>query len=116
MGALVRPVTWLFGIVLLAVGLLGFFQNPILGIFAVDPLHNIIHIASGALALIMINMGDAMGRTYLIVFGLVYLVVTAVGFMQGDTVLGLITVNAADNYLHAAIAAVYLIVGFGSKS
>lgn len=116
MGALVRPVTWIFGVVLLAVGVLGFFMpSPLLGLFMVDPLHNIIHIASGAVGLIMINMGDAMGRMYLIIFGLVYLVVAALGFMTGDSVLGIIMVNGPDNWLHAAIAAVFLVVGFGSK-
>ena len=116
MGALVRPVTWLLGIVLLVVGLLGFFMSsPLLGIFETDSLHNIIHVASGALGLIMINMGDAMGRTFLILFGFVYLVVALIGYVQGNTVLGLIGVNAADNMLHILIAAVCLVIGFGSK-
>jgi hypothetical protein len=33
---------------------------------------------------------------------------------MGGDILGLFHVNAADNYLHLAIAAVCLIVGFGS--
>jgi hypothetical protein len=42
--------------------------------------------------------------------------VTVLGFMAGDSVLGLISVNAADNYLHLAIAAVFLLVGLlGTK-
>lgn len=101
MGNVVKPVTMLLGAVLLIVGILGFFMSsPLLGIFAVDPLHNIIHIASGVIGLAVAgNMAYA--RVYLIVFGLVYLLVAAVGYVQQTTVLGLIAVNMADNYLHA---------------
>jgi hypothetical protein len=52
---------------------------------------------------------------YFQVFGVVYGLVTVVGFLQGDTVLGLIGVNMADNVLHLAIAAVALYAGFGMK-
>lgn len=116
MGALVSPLTRLLGVVLVVVGLLGFFmQSPLLGIFEVDTLHNIIHLASGAIALV-VGGNHAMARMFLIIFGFVYLAVAVIGFVQGDTVLGLFVVNMADHYLHAAIAAVCLVVGFGSQS
>ena len=116
MNALVRPLTRILGVVLVVVGLLGFvMSSPLLGIFEIDPLHNVIHLASGAIALVLGgNQGTA--RMYLIVFGLVYGVVAIAGFVQGDTVLGLIGVNMADNLLHTGIAAACLVVGFGSKS
>jgi hypothetical protein len=116
MTSLVKPVTWLFGIVFLAVGLLGFVMNPILGLFAVNPLHNIVHIASGAAAFIAASMGTSASRTYLMVFGLVYLVVTLVGLFGITAITDLLSINAADNYLHLAITAVLLLVGFGSKN
>lgn len=116
MDTLVRPVTWILGLVLLVVGLLGFVMpSPLLGIFAVDTLHNIIHVLSGAIGLIAVNMGHMPARMYLILFGLVYLAVAVIGYVQQTTVLNLITVNMADNMLHAGIAALCLIVGFGSK-
>jgi hypothetical protein len=100
----------------LVVGILGFIMpSPLLGLFEVDMLHNVIHIASGAIGLIAVNMGHFPARMYLILFGLVYLVVAVIGYVQQTTVLGLITVNMADNVLHAAIAALCLVVGFGSK-
>jgi hypothetical protein len=78
-------------------------------------IHNLIHLASGVVALVVAgNMAYA--RMYLIVFGLVYALVALLGYMNGSSVLGLIVVNAADNALHALIAAVCLVVGFGSKS
>lgn len=115
MDSLVKPLTWILGVVLVIVGILGFFMNPILGIFAVDPVHNVVHLLSGVIALGAAATSVQYSRLYLIVFGLVYALVTILGFVQGSPILGLITVNAADNYLHLAIAAVCLIFGFGSK-
>ncbi len=116
MGALVSPLTRILGVVLVVVGLLGFFMpSPLLGFFEVDALHNIIHLVSGAIAL-YVGGNQAMARMFLIIFGLVYGAVAVIGFMQGNTVLGLFVVNMYDNYLHVAIAAACLVVGFGSKS
>ncbi len=116
MGSLVTPLTRILGVVLLVVGLLGFVMpSPLLGIFETDTLHNIIHLASGLIGLLVAG-NRGMARMFLIIFGLVYGVVAVAGYVQGTTVLGLIAVNTADNLLHAAIAAVCLVVGFGSKS
>ena len=116
MGSLVRPLTRILGVVLVIVGLLGFFaSSPLLGYFEVDTLHNLIHLASGVIALV-VGGNHAMARMFLIIFGLVYGAVAVIGFVQANTVLGLFAVNAADNFLHTGIAAACLIVGFGSKS
>ena len=115
MGSLVSPLTRLLGAVLVVVGLLGFFMaSPLLGFFEVDTVHNIVHLGSGAIALV-IGGNHAMARMYLIIFGLVYALVALLGYMQGN-VLGLFAVNMADNYLHAVIGAVCLVVGLGGKS
>ncbi|MBI4093490.1 DUF4383 domain-containing protein [Candidatus Kaiserbacteria bacterium] len=116
---MVQKLAWVFGIVFLVIGLAGFVpslaQNGmLLGIFEVDPLHNVIHLLSGALAIGAVLAGNY-ARLYFQVFGVVYAVVAVVGFMQGDTVLGLIAANTADHMLHLVIAAVALYVGFGMK-
>ncbi len=116
MNGLVKPVTWLFGIVFLLVGVLGFFMNPVLGLFEVNTLHNVVHLASGAVALVVAGMGIGPSRMYLMIFGLVYLVVTLAGFLNVGVVVDLLQLNPLDNYLHLLIAAVLLIVGFGSKN
>lgn len=116
MGALVTPLTRILGVVLVVVGLLGFFMtSPLLGLFEVDMMHNIIHLASGAIALVVAG-NHSMARMFLIIFGLIYAAVAVIGFVQGDTVLGLFGVNMMDNYLHVAIGGVCLVVGFGSKA
>lgn len=110
-------VLTVLGIVFVVVGLLGFFNDPVLGIFEVDGLHNLIHLAAGVLALVAVGMGESTMRLYARVFGGVYLLVGVVGFvMPGDMILGLFEANMADDVLHLALGAVLLYVGFMMKS
>lgn len=103
----------LLGIVFVALGLLGFVSDPVLGIFAVDALHNGVHIVSGLLALAAVGAGSQMMRLYARVFGVVYGVMGVVGFiMPGDMVLGLLEANLADDLLHVALAALLLYFGW----
>ncbi len=110
-----KSLVTLIGAVFVVIGLLGFFMDPILGIFEVDTLHNIVHLLSGVLAIWMASMGEASAKSYAKIFGVIYAVVAVVGFYQMDTVLGLISVNMADNWLHAALALVFLWLGFTGK-
>lgn len=106
----------LLGVVFVVVGLLGFVNDPVLGVFEVDMLHNVIHILSGILALAAVGMGADMMRLYAKAFGVVYLLVGIVGFvMPGDMILGLFEANLADDLLHVGLAAVFLYVGFMMK-
>lgn len=114
MNALVKPLTGILGLVLTLVGVAGFFANGMLLLFEVDTVHNIVHLASGLVALFAFSSSQLYSRWYLIIFGLVYGLVTIVGFATGG-VFGIMAINAADNYLHLAIAAACLIVGLGSK-
>lgn len=113
---MLQTLAKVFGAVFLLVGILGFIpgvttDGHLLGIFDVSPLHNIIHIASGLVALAL-SMSEKNAQLYFRVFGVVYGLVTVIGFIQGTTVLGLIGVNVADNLLHLAITAVALYAGF----
>ena len=104
----------LFGIVFVLIGILGFVPaftptGNLLGLFEVNALHNIIHIISGIAALILASSAP---KTYFKIFGIVYLIVTVVGFIQGTTVLGLIGVNLFDNLLHLVITVAALSIGF----
>lgn len=117
---MVQKLAWVFGIVLLAVGILGFVpgvtaNGMLLGIFEVDGLHNVIHLLSGIVAVLAARGSAAYARLYFKVFGVVYGLVTILGFVQGGSVLGLFMVNMADNVLHLVIAAAALYIGFGMK-
>ncbi len=114
MSMLVKPLTWILGLVLLLVGILGFIlPSPLLGLFEVGMVHNIVHILSGVVGLWAASTGYQYSRLFLMVFGLVYALVAVLGFTTG-AIIGLFTVNMEDNYLHAAIAAVCLVTAFGS--
>lgn len=118
---MLTKLAYVFGVVFLAIGVLGFVpgittDGHLLGIFDVSPIHNIIHLLSGIAALVLASTGKEKGsQMYFRVFGIVYGLVTIIGFIQGTTVLGLIGVNVADNLLHLAITAVALYAGFGMK-
>ena len=115
----------LFGIVLLLVGILGFFADSSFGtgsnvngsdliVFEVNGWHNLVHILSGVLGLALWRR-PATARAYALGFGTVYLAVTIWGFVTGDQVLWLIPVDTADNILHLAIAALGIGAGLVSS-
>jgi len=116
-----KTLAYIFGAVFLLIGVLGFVpgvttDGHLLGIFDVSPIHNVIHLLSGIAALgLAMTMGEKGSQLYFRVFGIVYGLVTIIGFIQGNTVLGLIGVNMADNLLHLAITAIALYAGFGMK-
>jgi hypothetical protein len=108
-----------FGIVFLAVGFLGFVpgvtkDEHLLGIFHVNAAHNMVHILTGAVAVICGLMSARTSQLFFRIFGVVYGLVAVLGFMGGDQpILGLISNNRADAWLHTGIAAVSLFLGFG---
>jgi hypothetical protein len=71
-----------FGVVFIAVGLLGFLMNPTLIVFGVNGLHNLVHLASGGVLLAGAFMNEGRNaRQVNLAFGVVYLVVAALGFI-----------------------------------
>ena len=101
----------LVGSVLVLVGIAGFVMpSPILGVFEVNALHSIVHLATGALTLLAATQGIGAMRTWGKLLGVAYLVVGIVGFVSPG-MYGLMHVNAPDNLLHLALAVVYLYVG-----
>ena len=104
------------GLTLVVAGIAGFFysasfsagdgteRDAVLGILDVNGWHNIVHIASGAIGLAVV--GSYRGaRTYALGLGVVYLLVTLLGFIAGygDEIFNLIPVNTEDNFLHLLI-------------
>lgn len=120
----VQAAAALVGLVFLVVGILGFIPGitshysdlgfaghesnaKLLGIFQTSVLHNLIHIAFGV-GILMARTPEG-ARTYLIGGGVVYLVVWLIGAIGG---LDWLPVNAADNWLHIALGAGMIALGF----
>lgn len=120
-----KSVAILIGLVFVAVGILGFIDNPIVGdspdaIFHADTVHNIVHIVSGVLFLFVGLAVPAAARGFLITFGIIYLVIGIIGLTSIGTegmgkILGFLHVNGADNYLHVGLGLVILLMGFMSR-
>lgn len=110
-----------FGIVFVLVGLLGFFDNPIVGMsgfFQTDLLHNLVHLIVGVVLLGVAMMAAEQSALALKVFGVVYLLVAVLGFVAttDGKILGLITANTWDHYLHIVLGVVLIAAGFmGNK-
>ncbi len=117
-----KRIAVIFGIVFVIVGVLGWVPavNPggkLLGIFDVNAAHNVVHLATGVLAIIVGAMGEKDSRVFFQAFGVIYGLVAVLGFFYGDApLLGIVANNAADSVLHVVIAVVALYLGFGMKS
>lgn len=116
---MVQKIAWIFGIVVLVVGVLGFvpgitMDGRLMGIFQVDTMHNIVHILTGILAIAAAMGTGSYARLYFKVFGIVYGLVAVLGLVMDGNVLGM-TMNMADHLLHVVITAFALYVGFAMK-
>lgn len=103
----------LAGIVLVAVGLLGFLNTQLVGsadgaLIPTDTLHNIVHLATGALALaIAFGTSGKQQVDAVLGFGILYVVIF-VAVLVSPTLFGLFSVpaNAVIHVIHAAVAVV----------
>lgn len=120
-----RIIGVVFGAVYLLVGLLGFAVTGgvsffategglLLGVFAVNPFHNVAHLLIGAALLIAGLSGARAAKGVNIAVGAAYLALGVVGFFLAGTALNVLALNTADHILHLASALVLLGVGLGA--
>jgi hypothetical protein len=116
-----------FGVVYLLIGVLGFFitsstgfvstSGPkLLGLFEINPLHNVAHLVIGGALLIAGLTGVRAAKALNTTIGAVYLLLGVVGLLiaGGNNPLNILALNGADNVLHFASAVVLLAVGIGA--
>ena len=119
-----RIVATVFGAVYVLVGLLGFAVTSgvgfiategglLLGIFQVNPLHNIAHILIGGALLVAGLMSASAAKAVNATVGAVYLLLGIAGFFLAGTAVNILALNTADHFLHLASAIVLLGVGLG---
>jgi Domain of unknown function (DUF4383) len=114
---MIKRLAVVFGAVLVVIGILGFISGftpsgMLFGAFAVDPMHNTVHIITGVIALIVGLSSERASITYFQVFGVLYALLAIAGFMRGNMpVMGMAN-NTADAGLHLLIALVTLFIGF----
>lgn len=121
-----RIVATVFGAVYVLVGLLGFAVTGgvgfvategglLLGVFQVNPLHNVAHLLIGAALLIAGFVGVTAAKAVNSIVGGAYLLLGIVGFFLAGTSANILALNTADHFLHLASAIVLLGVGLGAE-
>jgi len=131
--AAVRRFALIFGIVFLVVGIAGFipgltmphehpdvrvtsFLGLELRLFAVNVLHNIVHLLFGVWGIAASRSIDG-GRVYAKGVAIIYAILTVMGFITAGnlyTTFGLIPLYGNDIWLHALLAIVAAYFGFRS--
>ena len=129
-GAGRRAMTWpqalalVFGAVYLLVGIIGFFwtgfdnvagnsqHEMLLGLFMINPLHNIAHILVGVVGLAL-SRTLAGARTYGWLLAVVYAALFVYGLIAVGTSWDFLNINGADNVLHIATAIVGVVIAAG---
>jgi hypothetical protein len=114
-----------FGVGFLLIAILGFVQGGmsmeadpnlaprVLGLFPVNVLHNVVHLAFGIWGLAAARTHDA-SRTYCRLAGVIYLVLTVLGFVAPNG-FGLVPLGGADPFLHLVLGVALAAVGFTAR-
>ena len=119
-----RLIGVVFGAVYIVVGALGFAVTGgvsflatqggmLLGIFMVNPLHNVAHLLIGAALLVAGLVSTRAAKATNTVVGAAYLLLGIVGFFLVGTAANILALNTFDHFLHLASALLLLAVGVG---
>jgi hypothetical protein len=114
-----------FGLVYVLVGVVGFFvtgfngfasmNGPLLlGIFMVNPLHNIVHVLVGAVLVAGGLASIKVSRRVNTTVGAVYLLVFAMGLTLQASTANILALNGADHGLHLISALLLATVGLAA--
>jgi hypothetical protein len=118
-------VALVFGAVFVVVGLSGFLVSgghpavgnsggALLGLFQVNVLHNLVHLAIGAVMIAAALRGDRAARSADRSVGVLYLVLFVAGLFLVGTPLNLVALNGGDNILHLVLGVALAGIGFGA--
>lgn len=115
----------IFGVVFLLVGIAGLFVHNgtgmdadmettgrVLGLFPVNLLHNLVHIAFGVWGLAAAR-SHAASRGYGRAGAIIYLLLAALAFVD-PTMFGLVPIGGNDIWLHVVLALGLAYIGFGT--
>lgn len=114
-------VAMVFGGIYLLVGILGFFVHSdgfaatsggkLIGLFEVNPLHNVAHLLIGAVLAGAGYAGAQPAKAANTAVGAAYLLLGVLGLFILDSSANILALNAADNGLHFVSALLLLVVG-----
>jgi len=116
-----KTLTLIFGTLFVLVGALGFVGNPLVGmdaLFETDIVHNLVHLAIGLILLAVALSTPAQSAVWLKTVGVVYLIIGVLGLftVSSGSLLGVIAVNSADNWLHLVLGVALIAAGLLIKN
>ena len=117
-----KTIATFLGALFVLVGLIGFIAPTLLGAH-LGPAHNVVHLLTGAVALYLGLMGSlSAARTFCLLFGIVYLLLGAAGFLLGSPVTegghtenlfrvipGVLELGTMDHIIHLLLGAIFVI-------
>ena len=115
-----KTVCKILGVVFVLVGLIGFAKSDLLGAHLTTP-HNVVHLASGAIALYLGFAGTlSAAKAFCLVFGVVYLALGILGMALGVApdrtwMVGPLHFGQADHAIHVLLGVVFLAGGLFTK-
>ncbi|HUF49738.1 MAG TPA: DUF4383 domain-containing protein [Longimicrobiales bacterium] len=121
----VQRVAQIFGGVFILVGIAGFYWSrgsmeadpamapQLIGLFPVNVLHNLVHIALGVWGLLAARSFDG-ARAYARIAGIAYIALAVLGMFVPDT-FGLIPIGGNVIWLHAILGIALAAAGFMAK-
>src|SRR5919108_5273014 len=122
----VQRVAQIFGVVFILVAIVGFLATgmgnmqadpatapKLLGMFAVNVLHNVVHLLFGIWGLVASRTFSG-ARSYARIAGVLYLLLAVVGFISPNG-FGFVPLGGSGIWLHAVLGLVLAGVGFTAK-
>ena|SRR2546421_7082502 len=115
-----KTVCKILGVLFILVGLIGFVSPTLLGAH-LSPVHNVIHIVSGAIALYFGFAGTlSAAKIFCLVFGVVYLALGILGMALGTGaehmwMVGPLHLGTADHGIHILLGVIFLVGGLFTK-
>jgi len=117
-----KQIATILGGILIVAGLVGFAAPGLMGMH-LSPVHNLIHLVSGALALCFGLAGSlSAAKTFCTLFGLVYGLLGVLGFiLAGPGGMWTIsvpefTLGTMDHIIHVILGGLFLFAGFYQKT
>ena len=123
-----KTIATFLGALFILVGLIGFAAPGLLGAH-LSPVHNVVHLVTGAAALYLGLMGSlSAARMFCLVFGIVYLLLGAAGFLLGSpgteaghsetlfrVIPGMLELGTMDHIIHILLGAIFVIGALMTK-
>ncbi len=113
-----KTLAFIFGIILILLGLLGFVNNPLIGagaLFATDAMFSVIFIILGALLIIVALRSGGNSALWLKIVGAILFLLGFIGAFTvpsaGGTVLGIAYANGATNWLNLVAGIAVFVAG-----